>query len=202
MLKHFCFGISSGARHLNFDDYLIGAIKTSLCNGPVYFDGYSDLTISLTDKNIIETLKINIKLHGYNMFAIIHHVHYKANNSICPKSLVNLTKGENTIMKCAINESNILIPQKIKWSDINIPDDWSLQSDTLTPEPENIKNIYLHSTTQTEDGTLKIRFDKTVKTRTPSTSENLREKFNYLNICDEKLEKITNTIHIGRPLLA
>ncbi|GAV81446.1 MP domain-containing protein, partial [Cephalotus follicularis] len=84
------------ARHLNFDNSLIGAIETSLCNGPVYLNGYQDLTISLTDKNILETLKINIKLHGYNMLpgseiiAIIHHVYYKATNSICPKSLVNL----------------------------------------------------------------------------------------------------------------
>ncbi|GAV67499.1 LOW QUALITY PROTEIN: MP domain-containing protein, partial [Cephalotus follicularis] len=115
------------ARHLNFDDSLI-AIETSLCNGPVYFDGYPDLTISLTD-NILETLKINIKLHSYNILpgseiiAIIHHVHYKATNSIYHKSLVNLTKGETTMMKCVTNYSNILIPQKIKWSDINIPED-------------------------------------------------------------------------------
>ncbi|GAV87224.1 MP domain-containing protein, partial [Cephalotus follicularis] len=106
------------ARHLNFYDSLIGAIETSLCNGPVYFDGYPDLTISLTDKNILETLKINIKLHGYNMLpgseiiAIIHHIHYKTTNSICPKSLVNLSKGETTMMKCVTNDSNILIPQK------------------------------------------------------------------------------------------
>ncbi|GAV65904.1 MP domain-containing protein [Cephalotus follicularis] len=108
------------AKHLNFDDSLIGAFEESLCNGHVYFDWYSDSTISLTDKNILETLKINIKLHGYNMFlrseiiAIILHVHYKATNSICPKSLVNLTKGETTIMRCATNDSNILIPQKKK----------------------------------------------------------------------------------------
>ncbi|GAV77309.1 MP domain-containing protein, partial [Cephalotus follicularis] len=94
------------ARHLHFDDSLIGAIEISLCNGPVYFDGYPDLTVYLTDKNILETLKINIKLHGYNMLpiseiiAIIHHVYYKATNLICPKSLVNLTKGETTMMKC------------------------------------------------------------------------------------------------------
>ncbi|GAV89354.1 hypothetical protein CFOL_v3_32771 [Cephalotus follicularis] len=90
-----------------------------------------DLTISLTDKSILETLKINIKLHGYNMLpgseiiAIIHHVHYKATNSICPKLLVNFLKGETTMMKCVTNDSNILIPQKIKWNDINIPEDWS-----------------------------------------------------------------------------
>ncbi|GAV85740.1 MP domain-containing protein, partial [Cephalotus follicularis] len=55
------------ARHLNFDDSLIRAMETSLCNGLVYFDGYPDITISLTNKKILETLKINIKLHGYNM---------------------------------------------------------------------------------------------------------------------------------------
>ncbi|GAV88116.1 MP domain-containing protein, partial [Cephalotus follicularis] len=123
------------ARHLNFDESLIGAIETSLCIGPVYFDGYPNLAISLTDKNILKTLKINIKLHGYNrlhgseIIAIIHHVHYKATNadSICPKSLVNVTKGETTMMKCVTNDSNIFIPQKIKWSDTNIPEDWSLQ---------------------------------------------------------------------------
>ncbi|GAV78782.1 MP domain-containing protein [Cephalotus follicularis] len=180
------------ARLLNFDDSLIGACETSLCNGPVYFYGYPDLTISLIDKNILETLKINIKLHGYNMLhgseiiTIIHHVRYKATNSICPKSLVNLTKGETTMMKGVTNYSNILIPQKIKWSDINITEDWSLQSDTIAPNHENIENTYLHSVTQTE-GLIKIRFDKTIKTN--QTSDNLKENFNYLNICDEKLDK-------------
>ncbi|GAV91655.1 MP domain-containing protein [Cephalotus follicularis] len=145
------------ARHLHFDDSLIGAIETSLCNEPVYFDGYLDLIISLTDKNILETLKINIKFHGYNMLpgseiiAIIHHVHYKATNSICPKSLVNLLKGETTIMKCITNDSNILIPQKIKWNDINIPEYWCIQSDTIAPNQENIENTSLHSITQNEE---------------------------------------------------
>ncbi|GAV59543.1 MP domain-containing protein, partial [Cephalotus follicularis] len=181
------------ARHLNFDDSLITAIETSLSNGPIYFDGYPDLAISLTDKNILETLKINIKLHGYKMLpgseiiAIIHHVHYKSTNSICPKSLVNMSKVETTMMKCVTNYSNILIPQNIKWSDINIPDDWSIQSDTITPNQENIENISLHSITQNDEGLVKIRLDKTVKTN--SNSENLREKFNYLNICDEKVNK-------------
>ncbi|GAV91444.1 LOW QUALITY PROTEIN: MP domain-containing protein, partial [Cephalotus follicularis] len=184
------------ASHLNVDDSLIGDIETSLCNGPVYFDGYPDLTISLTDKNILETLKINIKLHvtrgvtmlpGSEIIAIIHYVHYKATNSICPTSLVNLLKGETTMMKCVTNDSNILIPQKIKWSDINIPEDWSIQSDTIAPNQENIENTSLHSITQNEEGLVKIRFNKIIKTH--STPEDLKEKFNYLNICDEKLDK-------------
>ncbi|GAV81671.1 MP domain-containing protein, partial [Cephalotus follicularis] len=159
------------ARHLNFDDSLIGAIETSLCNGLVYFDGYPDLTVSLTDKNILETLKINIKLHSYyflplsEIIAIIHHVHYKATNSICPKSLVNLTKGETTMMKCIANDSNIVIHQKNKWSDINIPGDWPLQSDTIA---HNHENTSLHSISQIDEGLVKIRFDKIVKTHSNS----------------------------------
>ncbi|GAV91818.1 hypothetical protein CFOL_v3_35204 [Cephalotus follicularis] len=90
-------------------------------------------------------------------------------------------------MKCATNDSNILIPQKIKWSDINIPDDWSIQSDTIAPSHENIENTSLHSITQNDEGLVKIRFDKTTKTH--STSEDLKEKFNYLNICDDNLDR-------------
>ncbi|GAV70095.1 MP domain-containing protein, partial [Cephalotus follicularis] len=152
------------ARHLNFDDSLIGAIKTSLCNGPVYFDEYPDLTISLTGKHILETLNINIKLHGYNMLPGSEIIAYEATNSICPKLLVNLC--ETTMMKCVTNGSNVLIPQKIKWSDINIPEDWSIQSDTIAPNQENIENTSLHSITQNKEGLVKIRFDKTIKTQT------------------------------------
>ncbi|GAV92151.1 LOW QUALITY PROTEIN: hypothetical protein CFOL_v3_35532, partial [Cephalotus follicularis] len=79
-------------------------------------------------------------------------------------------KGETTMMKCVTNDSNILIPQKIKWSDINIPEDWSIQSDTIAPNQENIENTSLHSITQNEEGLVKIRFDKTVKTH-PTTEE-------------------------------
>ncbi|GAV92975.1 hypothetical protein CFOL_v3_36353 [Cephalotus follicularis] len=126
-------------------------------------------------------------LPGSEIIAIIHHVHYKATNSICPKSLVNLLKGETTMMKCVTNDSNILIPQKIKWSDINILEDWSIQSDTIAPNEESIENTSLHSITQNEVGLVKIRFDKTIKTY--STPKDLKEKFNYLNICDEQLDK-------------
>ncbi|GAV88033.1 hypothetical protein CFOL_v3_31457 [Cephalotus follicularis] len=99
-----------------------------------------------------------------------------------------MSKGETTMMKCITNDSNILIPQKIKWSDINIPEDWSIQSDTIVPNQENIENTSLHSITQNDEGLVKIMFDKTVKTH--PNSENLREKFNYLNICDEKIDQL------------
>ncbi|GAV69326.1 LOW QUALITY PROTEIN: zf-CCHC domain-containing protein/MP domain-containing protein, partial [Cephalotus follicularis] len=102
-------------RHLNFDDSLIRVIEISLCNELVYFDRYPDLTISLTDKNILKTLKINIKLHGYNMLpgseiiVIIHYVHYKATNSICLKSLVNLSKDDSQNSQNDFQEINELI---------------------------------------------------------------------------------------------
>ncbi|GAV57457.1 hypothetical protein CFOL_v3_00994, partial [Cephalotus follicularis] len=96
-------------------------------------------------------------------------------------------KCETTMMKCVTNDSNILIPQKIKWININIPEDWSLQSDTIDHNHEHIENTSFHSITQTEEGLVKIGFDKTVKTH--STSNNLKEYFNYLNICNAKLDK-------------
>ncbi|GAV71879.1 LOW QUALITY PROTEIN: zf-CCHC domain-containing protein, partial [Cephalotus follicularis] len=124
------------------------------------------------------------------IIAIIHHVHYKATNSICPKSLVNLLKGETTMMKCVTNDSNILIPQKIKWSDINIPEDWSIQSDTIAHNQENIKNTSLHSITQNEEGLVKISLLGSFRTpiittitSTPRTSH--KDKNKIINVIQE-----------------
>ena len=53
-------------RCLDYVQSLIGVMQTSLCHGPVYFNVYPNLSISLTDPNILEAATLNIKTNGYN----------------------------------------------------------------------------------------------------------------------------------------
>ena len=39
-------------RCLNWEQSIMGAVETSLCYGPVYFNVYPNLTLSLTDRTI------------------------------------------------------------------------------------------------------------------------------------------------------
>ena len=72
------------ARFQNFQDSLLSSIESSLCSGPVSFDCYPNITISLKDKNILQSMLLQIKTHNYDMLegsihvALIFKIHYKA----------------------------------------------------------------------------------------------------------------------------
>ena len=44
------------ARFHNFQDSLLSSIESSLCSGPVSFDCYPNITISLKDRNILQSM--------------------------------------------------------------------------------------------------------------------------------------------------
>ncbi|RDX97394.1 hypothetical protein CR513_19838, partial [Mucuna pruriens] len=50
-------------RHNKFEDSLIGTVETSLGQGPIYFNCYPNKTVSLMDRNILDSLFLNIKFH-------------------------------------------------------------------------------------------------------------------------------------------
>jgi len=54
-------------RHDKFEDSLIGTVETSLEQGPVYFNYYQNKTVSLMDRNILDSLFLNIHFHGLDM---------------------------------------------------------------------------------------------------------------------------------------
>ena len=55
------------ARFKNFKDSILGMITASLYDGPVYFNCYPDLTLTLNDPNIVKALTLNIASSGYHM---------------------------------------------------------------------------------------------------------------------------------------
>ena len=54
-------------RHNQFEDFLIGIVETSLGQGPIYFNCYPNKIISLMDKNILDSLFLNIHFHGLDI---------------------------------------------------------------------------------------------------------------------------------------
>ena len=50
-----------GDRHLRFNDSLLGMMETSLHKGPVYFNCFPNFALSLSSRNIMDALTLNIK---------------------------------------------------------------------------------------------------------------------------------------------
>jgi hypothetical protein len=69
------------ARFINFIISILGMIQSSLFNGPIHFDVFPNLTLSLDDINILKALTLNVLTSGYDMeegsrpLAIIYRIY-------------------------------------------------------------------------------------------------------------------------------
>jgi hypothetical protein len=70
------------ARFINFIISILEMIQSSLFNGPIYFDVFPNLTISLDDINILKVLTLYVLTSGYDMeegskpLVIIYRIYY------------------------------------------------------------------------------------------------------------------------------
>jgi hypothetical protein len=93
------------ARFQNFQDTLLSSIESSLCSEPISFDCYLNLTISLKDQNILQSMILQIKNHNYNILegsipvTLIFKIHYKAMfSAFANKHKFQSEKGETLIL--------------------------------------------------------------------------------------------------------
>ena len=74
-------------RFISFNDSLLSSIESSLCKGPISFDCYPNITVSLKEKNMLKSMILQIKTHNYHMIegsipvALIYKISYKAMHS-------------------------------------------------------------------------------------------------------------------------
>jgi len=105
----------------------MGIMKTSLCHGPVYFNVYPDLSLSLTDPNLLEATSLIIKTYGYEFLprsetiAIIYRIHYKALSTLAPKAKYHLAPGKTILVETNLLSSHVVVNRQIKWDEVNFP---------------------------------------------------------------------------------
>ncbi|KAH1253585.1 polyprotein [Glycine max] len=150
-------------RHNQFEDSLIGTVETSLGQGPIYFNCYPNKTVSLMDRNILDSLFLNIHFHGLDMkegsipTALIYRIQYKVMNTCASRVLLKPQKGETTLFITDMTKANVSLPRKIKWDEVTLPERWVMDKATPSiPRPaptiEHIK--------QDNSGKIEIIFNR------------------------------------------
>ena len=82
-------------------------------HGLVYFNVYPNLSLSLTDPNILEAATLNIKTHGYNFMPgsetimIVFRIHHKILNTLAPKAKQITKPGKTILVETNLLSSNI-----------------------------------------------------------------------------------------------
>uniref|UniRef100_A0A0R0G483 CCHC-type domain-containing protein n=1 Tax=Glycine max TaxID=3847 RepID=A0A0R0G483_SOYBN len=124
-------------RHNQFEDSLIGTVETSLRQGPIYFNCYPNKIVSLMDRNILDSLFLNIHFHGLDMkegsipAALIYRIQYKVMNTCASRVPLKPQKGERTLFITDMTKANVSLPRKIKWDEVTLPERWIM--DKATP---------------------------------------------------------------------
>ncbi|KRH13008.1 hypothetical protein GLYMA_15G210800v4 [Glycine max] len=150
-------------RHNQFEDSLIGTVETSLGQGPIYFNCYPNKTVSLMDRNILDSLFLNIHFHGLDMkegsipAALIYRIQYKVMNTCASRVLLKPQRGETTLFITDMTKANVSLPRKIKWDEVTLPERWVMDKATPSiPRPaptiEHIK--------QDNSGKVEITFNR------------------------------------------
>ncbi|RVW73466.1 hypothetical protein CK203_057923 [Vitis vinifera] len=119
-------------RHLEYRDSIIGAVQAGLNDGPVYFQCYPNFTVRLRDADILDSVVLHIKTHGFKIkpgnspVSIITRFAYKSmNTSVGSGALCTSPKGETTYFHSdMLDKSDFIIPKKILWKDVDFPENW------------------------------------------------------------------------------
>ena len=117
-------------RHLDYQDSIIGAFQAGLNDGPVYFQCFPNFIVRLSDAHILDLVVLHVKTHGFkfkeenNPVSIITRFVYKSmTTSVGSRALCTSPKGETTLFHSdMLNNSNFIIPKKIKWNEVEFPE--------------------------------------------------------------------------------
>ena len=177
-------------RFISFDDSLLSSIESSLCKGPISFDCYPNITVSLKDKNILKSMILQIKTHNYHMLegsvpvALIFKISYKAMiSAFNTQHKFQSKRDETLLLQTDMSKANTVIPKPIQWKDINLPDEWILEGATAPVIPKQLEpNTELQNVTQYSDGKVSLFFRRSTSSRFSSKDSNssiphLQKKF-------------------------
>ena len=113
-------------RHLDYRDSIIGDVQAGLNDGPIYFQCYPNFTVRLRDADILDSVVLHVKTHGFkfkegNSFvSIITRFAYKSmTTSVGSGALCTSPKDETTLFHLdVLNKSNFIIPKRIMWNEV------------------------------------------------------------------------------------
>ncbi|KAH9686422.1 hypothetical protein KPL70_014341 [Citrus sinensis] len=160
-------------RFISFDDSLLSSIESSLCKGPISFDCYPNITISLKDKNILKSMILQIKTHNYNMIegsipvALIFKISYKAMiTAFSTQHKFQSKRDETLLLQTDLSRANTVIPKSIQWKDVHLPEEWILEGAAPPAIPKQLEpNTELQNVTQYSDGKVKLSFRRSTSSR-------------------------------------
>ena len=85
-------------------------VESFLFQGPIYFNCYPNLAVSLTDETVLQTLELDIEISGYNMLddtqplVFVYRI-YLMKTILKPQVLMENPKGKTLLLQTNTDNS-------------------------------------------------------------------------------------------------
>jgi hypothetical protein len=174
------------ARFLKCKTNILGMIQSSVYAGPVHFDVYPNMSVSLDDINFLKALTLNIQTKGYDMeegsrpLAIIYRIYYRLmKTSLNPQAIFKDPKGSTLLIQSSTQDAAVSVPKMIRWQDVNLPNEWLLEN-VSKPSHVMSRSTDIDIIEQYLNGDVKINFadlNTSGQIQRPLAVENMRNSF-------------------------
>ncbi|KAG5598445.1 hypothetical protein H5410_029815 [Solanum commersonii] len=176
-------------RNHNYKRSLIGTIQTSLAYGPVYFNAYPNLQISLQDENSLSSLILNVKLHGYDymlgteVVCICYRIYYKLLHTLNPMCKIIDFKNETILIETNFDKSKVVTRRPIKWEEIDFPQEWlndetvKIRSSEIPDMHDRIENRSISSRMTISNSSYRSPVDYLVQVPSRESTSQIRETY-------------------------
>ena len=105
-----------------YKDVLLGMIKSSIFQGPIYINCYPNFAVSLTDETVLQTLELDIETSGFNMLegaqplVIVYRIYYKLmKTTLESQALMESPKRKTLLLQASTSDSHVKVPTQIEW---------------------------------------------------------------------------------------
>ncbi|KAG9453471.1 hypothetical protein H6P81_006375 [Aristolochia fimbriata] len=148
----------------------MGVMETSLTSGPVYFNIYPDLALSMTDPHLLKSLSLNLMIHNYHFLpgsetiVIVYRIYYRVLNTLTSHVKVVSEKGKTTLVESNMISTKTAVPQTLRWDEIEFPATWQMSEVTV---PQTLDNRDVEQIIHDADGNVEITFAPNLRRKIP-----------------------------------
>lgn len=108
-----------------FEDSILGTVEARLCNGPLYFNVFPNITMSSIHPKMFEALCLLVIVKGFEHLpagtkpiSLTWRTCYKLQNSALAEALIESPHGRTVFFQTDFDNSDVAVPKVSIWDDV------------------------------------------------------------------------------------
>lgn len=107
------------------EDSILGVVEASLRDGPLYFNIFPNITMSVFHPKLSDALVLNVIVEGFEQLpvgtqpiSVMSRTCYKFQGSAAPDALLESPQGKTVFFQTDFENSNVAVQKVSKWDEV------------------------------------------------------------------------------------